>query len=80
MKKKILEVLGNILIKSELKIDIPGSKTKYTHTYNILQAVQVIILEKYKEGRHSSVLDEGIRLSDLILPIKNYKWYDKIKV
>lgn len=32
-KKKILEVLGNILIKSELKIDIPGSKTKYTHTH-----------------------------------------------
>lgn len=32
-KKKSLEMLGNVLIKSELKTDRPGSKTKPKHKH-----------------------------------------------
>lgn len=49
-------MLGNVILikfmKPELKTERPGGETKHKHT--VSQVVQVIILEKYKEGRHSN--------------------------
>lgn len=53
---------------TELKTSIQGSKTTHTHAL-----LQVVILEKYKEGRYSNILDEVIGLFHLILLIRNYK-------